>query len=304
MDRAVLTHLPLSDIAIFLDVARTGNYTSTAKSLYMSQPQISKRMRSMEGELGIKLVEHRGRGIVLTRAGKILHERLEPLYAGMIDAIELAGSEKLVSAYTLRVGLAEWDVMTYMPQLTLYERYYPGVTLEVGSYSFRELLTGLWGNQVDVVITTEFGAQSYPASRFMRKDCGSLPLYAYMSVDDELAGRGSISLSDMEGRKLITPSFETSSSYFELMGKVSLRLGYAPEVVLRGSNKGAIAWHIVKDKALYLMSTEYIAWGNGSKITRVRVEDFRIGMVGLWRRNENTEAIRHLIEHVAEPEKL
>lgn len=304
MEQAVLPHLPLSDIAIFLNVARTGNYTATAKSLYMSQPQVSKRMRNIERELGIQLVEHQGRRVVLTRGGKILYERFAPLYAGMIDAIELAGNDKFASSYTLRIGLAEWDLITYMPQLVQYERNFPGVTIEVGSYSFRELLTGLWGNQIDVVVTTEYGAQSYPRTRFSRMDCGSLPLFAYMSKDDEFAQRESIDISEIKGRKLITPSFETSSSYFELIGKISRMLSYTPEVVMQGSNKGAIAWHIVKDKALYLMSTEYISWGNDSLITRVPIKDFSVGMVALWRKDDNASAMKHLVRHILDPEEL
>ncbi|MBQ9041846.1 MAG: hypothetical protein IJ111_03440 [Eggerthellaceae bacterium] len=83
-----------------------------------------------------------------------------------------------------------------------------------------------------------------------------------------------------------------------------MRLSYSPEVILRGSNKGSIAWHIVKDKALYIMSTEYIAWGNDFLITRVPIKDFSVGMMGLWRKGENDEAIKHLIKHIADPEAM
>ena len=67
---------------VFLDLAKTGNYSETAQRLYTTQGNISKQILSLEKELKTKLFIRGHRQITLTESGritemyakKILHE--------------------------------------------------------------------------------------------------------------------------------------------------------------------------------------------------------------------------------------
>lgn len=62
--------MTLNQILYFRKVARLENYHQAAEELYISQPSLSRSMAALESELGITLFEKKGRGVVLTNAGR------------------------------------------------------------------------------------------------------------------------------------------------------------------------------------------------------------------------------------------
>src|SRR5438132_3143640 len=57
------------DLAILVRVVDAGTVTRAAEALYISQPAVTHRLRSLERTLGTKLVERQGRRLALTEAG-------------------------------------------------------------------------------------------------------------------------------------------------------------------------------------------------------------------------------------------
>ena len=66
--------MTLNQIIYFQKVARLENYHLAAEELYISQPSLSRSMASLEQELCVQLFEKRGRGVNLTKAGRLFLE--------------------------------------------------------------------------------------------------------------------------------------------------------------------------------------------------------------------------------------
>ena len=71
--------MTLNQILYFRKVARLENYHQAAEELYISQPSLSRSMAALESELGITLFEKKGRGVVLTNAGRLFLEHAEAI---------------------------------------------------------------------------------------------------------------------------------------------------------------------------------------------------------------------------------
>lgn len=69
--------MTLNQILYFQKVAQYENYHHAAEELYVSQPSLSRSMASLENELGVTLFEKAGRGVNLTKAGKLFLEYAE-----------------------------------------------------------------------------------------------------------------------------------------------------------------------------------------------------------------------------------
>ncbi len=71
---------------IFLTVARSSSISGAAKSLYISQPAVSKSIKKLEESLGVSLIKRSSKGITLTNEGNILyrylHSAFETISAG------------------------------------------------------------------------------------------------------------------------------------------------------------------------------------------------------------------------------
>lgn len=73
----------------FVAVAEEGHVGRAARRLHLSQPPLTRRIRSLEEELGLELFERTARGMRLRPAGRHLLPRARQILAS-VDA--LAGS--------------------------------------------------------------------------------------------------------------------------------------------------------------------------------------------------------------------
>ena len=59
----------------FLAVADNGSFSLAAEQLYLTQPAVSKRIATLEDQIGARLFDRIGRRVGLTEAGRVLLPR-------------------------------------------------------------------------------------------------------------------------------------------------------------------------------------------------------------------------------------
>lgn len=82
--------MDLSTLREFVALAYNLNYSQTAKQLYISQSRLSKHIKSLEQELGVRLFVRDTRAVALTPAGRHLSDRLKQLIDDFDDAVDEA----------------------------------------------------------------------------------------------------------------------------------------------------------------------------------------------------------------------
>src|SRR5918911_1177922 len=84
-----MSMLDVNRLRVIDAVARHGSVTAAAKELHYSQPSVTHHLARLEAETGAQLLQHVGRGIRLTPAGRLLADRA----AEIIGRIDAAGAE-------------------------------------------------------------------------------------------------------------------------------------------------------------------------------------------------------------------
>ena len=99
--------MEIRTLRYFLAVAREENMTRAAEQLHVTQPTLSKALKSLEDELGKKLFTRHSFSIRLTEEGVLLRNRAEDLVS-MADRIkkEFASLDDITGG-DLYFGLAE-----------------------------------------------------------------------------------------------------------------------------------------------------------------------------------------------------
>ena len=67
--------MDIKQLINFITIVEEGNITKAAQKLHLSQPPLSNQLKSLEQELGVKLVERGSRKITLTDVGNLLYKR-------------------------------------------------------------------------------------------------------------------------------------------------------------------------------------------------------------------------------------
>ena len=92
------------DVDYFLEVARLGQLTGAASNLGVTAAALSKAIRRLEDELGLRLFERSGKGMPLTPFGESFVRRAHRMQAEHHDALRFAGDVRAGRAGLLRVG--------------------------------------------------------------------------------------------------------------------------------------------------------------------------------------------------------
>jgi DNA-binding transcriptional LysR family regulator len=78
--------LDLNDIAMFVQVVRSGSFAEAARRLGLPPNTVSRRVQQLEAQLGTRLMQRSTRKLTLTSAGQAFHERCAGAVDGLIDA--------------------------------------------------------------------------------------------------------------------------------------------------------------------------------------------------------------------------
>ena len=147
-----MSPLNLHHLRLFRAVAADGTLTGAARGLNLSQSALSTQLRALEATLGQDLFERRGRGLVLTEAGRIALDHAEVIFRTAEDltaTLRDAGRTRRA----LRVGALATLSRNFQMQFLrpLIGRADVEVVLRSGSQD--DLLRGLEGLALDVVLT-------------------------------------------------------------------------------------------------------------------------------------------------------
>jgi len=184
----------------FLAVAREENMTRAAEILHVTQPTLSKQLRSLEEELGTKLFTRHSFSIQLTDKGLLLKNRAEDL-VGMADKIEMEfASLDDIRGGDLYLGLAESFQIRYLAKaIQDFKERYPALHYHITSGDTEQIADKLDKGLLDFLVLAELpDARKYGYLAFPEKDVWGLIIPAA----DPLAAKKKIRSADLKGRPL------------------------------------------------------------------------------------------------------
>jgi LysR family transcriptional regulator, glycine cleavage system transcriptional activator len=124
--------LSLDFLRSFEAVARRLSFSAAAEDLHLTQPAVSRQIKSLEEELGTPLFNRGTRRVELTSAGHSLLRSVEPLL-GRLDAtvrqLRLAQGRAQISLSTFPSFATLW----LMPRLSDFERRHPGIDIRLSA---------------------------------------------------------------------------------------------------------------------------------------------------------------------------
>lgn len=178
----------LADLALFVEVANTRNFSKAALALGMPVSTVSRRIGALEKELGFPLIHRSTRVFKLTDAGKSCYEQSKALVAEAMRIQEDVTGIAVRASGHIRVGVPFDLAQTiFLPLVARYMLAHPEISIEILSISGHpNLLT----ESLDLAIMVSHQLR-LPDSSFWSKRVGTFPRrpfasQAYMSTHKKL----------------------------------------------------------------------------------------------------------------------
>ncbi|HJW40845.1 MAG TPA: LysR family transcriptional regulator [Rhizomicrobium sp.] len=196
--------MELRHLRYFIAVAEEGSFTLAAeRRLHTAQPSLSRQMRDLEAEVGVKLLARTAKGVELTESGRIFldHARLALM---QVDAAGEAARRAVRPAKTSFVlGFLTGQEMIWLPgAMRILHADLPNTEVMILSQTSPDLAEAVVRGTVDVAFLRR--EDRAPGLAFRRLI--SEPLIVLMPNDHRLAARKSIRAADLAGETFIRPS--------------------------------------------------------------------------------------------------
>ncbi|MFF3610767.1 LysR family transcriptional regulator [Streptomyces sp. NPDC002580] len=206
--------MTLDDLRVFVAVCRAGSLSAVARELGCTQSAVSQHVRRLEREVGVGLVERQSRGVVPTRAGRILERAAADGMAGLDLALRRLDDLARGGGGAVRIATGGTTVRHFMAEAVVeFRRSHPGVNLEFRTEnSSRSCFDALADHDLDLAWVTlgplVRGVEQRPVV--------DLPWVLAVRADDELAGRDSVEGEELAGLRIVgLPENSTSRAHLD-----------------------------------------------------------------------------------------
>ncbi len=145
--------MELRHLHYFVAVAEEENFTRAAARLHVSQPPLSRQIRDLEEELGVKLFHRDSKSVRLTDAGRVFLHEILPVLGQLENAVGVVRAVAKGERGEIHVGFAPSLTVEILPRaLRYFEKAHPGVTVQLRDLSTQEMLAGLREHSLDVAL--------------------------------------------------------------------------------------------------------------------------------------------------------
>lgn len=176
-------------------VAREGSVQRASSILHVTPASVSVQVKQLERALGVKLVEKKGRGLVLTEIGEVVAEYASEIFATGRELMERVKQKPSGKPQELRVGIRD-----EMPKLVAYRLLQPALEMEhpvrlvCHEADMPSLVADLAIHKLDVILT----------------DAALDPLYKIQAYSHRLGESGVVIMGTKELAKKYRRGFPNS----------------------------------------------------------------------------------------------
>ena len=141
-------------VRAFCTLARTGSFSQTARELHLTQSGISHSMKSLERDLGCRLLDRLGKKVVLTLAGEQLLYHSKKILEEMNTARETLNPLGTGSKGRLRLGASATACQHIIPAVMReFQERFPEHTITIEPGDTPELVDSLLRQRIDLALS-------------------------------------------------------------------------------------------------------------------------------------------------------
>lgn len=142
--------MDIRHLELIIDIANTGNLTSSANNMGYTQSGVSHVIKGLEAELGISLLVRNNRGVSLTRDAKAIFPQIQFIvnhYNRLMEGVDAING---LESGTVTIGTYSSIAIEWMPAIIKeFQHRYPKIKLQIREGGLSEIAEWMHAGHVD-----------------------------------------------------------------------------------------------------------------------------------------------------------
>jgi DNA-binding transcriptional LysR family regulator len=231
--------MELRHVRYFVAVAETLSFTRGAERLRIAQPSLTRQIKDLEDELGVRLFDRSKKQIKLTRAGEIFlagAKRLVDLSAELVESIRVLKDE---ASTAINIGYVPNPFQRVLPlSLVAFERQFPNIAINLFGLSSTDQMQSLHDGKIDIGFVGTVDTEDYADMRF--QVIATSHGMALLPPNHALAKKNAVNLKDLESSFFIALSEGCFPGYARWLNQSCKKAGFNPRVIQLADNESIL----------------------------------------------------------------
>ena len=184
----------IHQLKCFITLARTLNFSEAAKQLFLTQPSISRQIKCLESEVGLRLFDRSSRSVSLTPAGRCFYVDAQDMLEHMEQSLNRAWNAANNYSQNLEIAYSADGPLRMLPEvLDEYRRQAPHVFPRLHICDMAEIYSQLFMGRRDVV----FAPSNEEIGEHMYFDLYTTGPACIMPKNHDLSGKSTVTAQDL-----------------------------------------------------------------------------------------------------------
>lgn len=227
--------MELRALRYFIEVVRQQSFTAAADHLYVTQPTVSKMIRTLEDQLGTPLLLREGRKLTLTDVGQVVYRRGQEVlsaYNGLEAELTDLGT---LRQGELTVGIPMMGGSLFSPLIATFRQRHPGIELKLYEQGARAIESAIADGRLEIGgILEPAAAEVFDILPVTRQ-----PLWLVAPPDSRWRKRQQVELSELSNEAFVM--YGEGLALNDIVTTACRGAGFTPTVAGRSSHWDFIA---------------------------------------------------------------
>jgi DNA-binding transcriptional LysR family regulator len=286
--------MDIRQLTYFRAVASELHFNRAAQKLFIAQPALSRQVKALEDELGVRLLERDRRNVSLTPAGAYLLGASGPLLTQLED---ITHRVKLVAEGLegeLRIGYTGSCVNTVLPRvLPGLNRHYPRIQTYLSEMTSAAQLEALKTNQLDI----GFLRNPPPYPHMETLPVWKEPFYLVVPLQHALTARSFKSLAQVTSERFILPPRHDGELYHEHILGICEEAGLRPLVAHESTHGHTIVKLVENGLGISILPETFRRlYKDTVKFLPLRHTERQAELTAVWMKGSQNAALERLID--------
>jgi DNA-binding transcriptional LysR family regulator len=260
---------------------------------------LSRQIRALERELGLRLLQRAAHGVRATAAGDVFYEEARAILGRVDDVLSQARGVLRGIVGRCRIGAVPSELMgdLLVTALRRVNARFPEIAVEVREIVSTLHIPSLREKQIDLALAGAYpGLVDDPMIASMQLSTDVVDC-ALISISHPLAGRASIKPAELASEPFLFVSRSVLPKMYDTLMESFARIGLSPRMNEPVEGTRAI-WRLAADGMGWTVGTRSLREKPLPGLVAIPIEGLEVpsGIVLLWRRGESSPTVQAVLE--------